>query len=133
VIPEGLATKKAFPNYQKVIVIFWYFSMKFCPEVSDTNLSENVLSEMENRKMDTWRPSSSASCPASAWLKKGDRGHRNLKTRTSTYVLQILFGGKTPCKKLADLHPRQGNLIQRTVFSGLQNTLFTSQNRVEIS
>jgi hypothetical protein len=37
-------------------------------------------------------------------------------------VLQIFFWGRTPCKKWADLHPRQGNLLQRNNFSaGLQN------------
>jgi hypothetical protein len=28
-----------------------------------------------------------------------------------------VFGERTPCKKLADLHPRQGNLLQRKNFS----------------
>jgi hypothetical protein len=28
-----------------------------------------------------------------------------------------IFGEKTPCKKLADLHPRQGNSLQRYHFS----------------
>jgi hypothetical protein len=40
---------------------------------------------------------------------------------------------KTPCKKLADLHPRQGNLLQRYHFQGSAKPLFTWQNRVEIS
>jgi hypothetical protein len=50
--------------------------------------------------------------------------HRNLKTRTITLaqVMQIFFGERTPCKRLADLHPRQGNLLQREqFFIGLQN------------
>jgi hypothetical protein len=33
-----------------------------------------------------------------------------------------MFWGKNPCKKLADLHPRQGNSLQKEpFFSGLQN------------
>jgi hypothetical protein len=39
-------------------------------------------------------------------------------------VQQIIFWERTPCKKLADLHPWQGNLLQRNNFSavsGLQN------------
>jgi hypothetical protein len=42
-------------------------------------------------------------------------------------VFANIFGERTPCKKSADLHPRQGNLFQRNNFS------FTSQNRVETS
>jgi hypothetical protein len=42
-----------------------------------------------------------------------------------------LFGKRTPCKKSADLHPRQGNLLQRNNFSVAYKT--SSQNRVEIS
>jgi hypothetical protein len=48
-------------------------------------------------------------------------------------VLQIFFRERTPCKKLADLHPRQGNLLQKKIFQGSTNPLLTSQNRVEIS
>jgi hypothetical protein len=29
-------------------------------------------------------------------------------------VLQYILGERTPCKKLADLHPRHGNLLQRS-------------------
>jgi hypothetical protein len=36
-------------------------------------------------------------------------------------VLQIFFG-KEPCKKSADLHPRQGNLLQRNNFSVVYKT-----------
>jgi hypothetical protein len=33
-----------------------------------------------------------------------------------------IFGERTPCKKLADLHPRQGNLLQRNNFSAVYKT-----------
>jgi hypothetical protein len=36
-------------------------------------------------------------------------------------VLQT-FLVKKPCKKAADLHPRQGNLLQRNIFTGLSKT-----------
>jgi hypothetical protein len=45
--------------------------------------------------------------------------HRILRSRTK-YVgtgLANIFGERTPCKKLADLHPRHGNLLQRNKFS----------------
>jgi hypothetical protein len=32
------------------------------------------------------------------------------------------FGRKKTCKKSADLHPRQGNLQQRNIFTGLSKT-----------
>jgi hypothetical protein len=47
-----------------------------------------------------------------------------------------------PCKyfrenntllKMADLHPRQGNLLLNIFFQGSTKPLFSSQNRVEIS
>jgi hypothetical protein len=42
------------------------------------------------------------------------------------------FWHKKPCKKAADLHPRQGNLLQRNIFTGLNETsLFKTQNRLE--
>jgi hypothetical protein len=33
-----------------------------------------------------------------------------------------VFGERTPLKKLADLHPRQGNLLQRNKFLGVYKT-----------
>jgi hypothetical protein len=30
-----------------------------------------------------------------------------------------LFGKKTPCKKNAPLHPKQGNLLHRNTFTGV--------------
>jgi hypothetical protein len=44
--------------------------------------------------------------------------HRNLRSRTSmlAQALQIFWGKETPCKKLADLHPRQGNLLEKEHF-----------------
>jgi hypothetical protein len=38
---------------------------------------------------------------------------------------------KKPCKKSADLQPRQGNLLHRNIFTGLNN-LFITQNRLQI-
>jgi hypothetical protein len=32
------------------------------------------------------------------------------------------FLGKTPCKKSAELHPSQGNLLQRNIFSMVYKT-----------
>jgi hypothetical protein len=39
------------------------------------------------------------------------------------------LGERTPCKKLADLRPRQGNLLQRNYFSAVYKTSlhFTKQ------
>jgi hypothetical protein len=37
-------------------------------------------------------------------------------------LVQQTFLEKNPCKKSADLHPRQGNLIQRNIFTGLSKT-----------
>jgi hypothetical protein len=34
------------------------------------------------------------------------------------------FGRKKPCKKSAALHPRQGNLLERNIFTGLLELLF---------
>jgi hypothetical protein len=34
------------------------------------------------------------------------------------------FGQKKYCKKSADLHPRQGNLLHRNIFTGLNKTSF---------
>jgi hypothetical protein len=49
--------------------------------------------------------------------------HRNLKYRTSM-LAQVLqkFWAKKPCKKSADLHPRQGNLLHWNIFTGLNET-----------
>jgi hypothetical protein len=43
-------------------------------------------------------------------------------TSTLALVLQIFFGETTPCKKSADLHLRQANLLQRNNFSGVCKT-----------
>jgi hypothetical protein len=45
---------------------------------------------------------------------------RNLGSRTSmlAQVLQILYG-----KEHLDLHPKQGNLLQRNIFTGLKQNL----------
>jgi hypothetical protein len=60
--------------------------------------------------------------------------HRNLSTRTSMYALvQQTFLAKNPCKKSADLHPRQGNLLQRNILQGSMKPLFTKQNSLETS
>jgi hypothetical protein len=52
------------------------------------------------------------------WETEGEK-HGNLRTRTRmlAQVLKRFFGERTPCKKLADLHLRQGNLLQRNKFS----------------
>jgi hypothetical protein len=33
-----------------------------------------------------------------------------------------IFGERTPRKILADLHPREGNLLQRNIFTGVYKT-----------
>jgi hypothetical protein len=43
------------------------------------------------------------------------------------------FGERTPCKEWADLHPGQGNLLQKECFQRFSKPVLTSQNRVEIS
>jgi hypothetical protein len=49
-------------------------------------------------------------------------------------LLLQTFWAKKPCKKHADLHPRQGNLLRWKIFlQGSTEPLFTSQNRVETS
>jgi hypothetical protein len=37
-------------------------------------------------------------------------------------LVQQTFLAKKPCKKSADLCPRQGNLPQRNIFTGLNQT-----------
>jgi hypothetical protein len=34
-------------------------------------------------------------------------------------MVQQTFLAKKPCEKSADLHPRQGNLLQSNIFAGL--------------
>jgi hypothetical protein len=58
--------------------------------------------------------------------------HRNLRNGTTIEILELqqvcwhrfceYFWGKTPCKKSADLHPRQGNYYQRNHFSAVYKT-----------
>jgi hypothetical protein len=50
--------------------------------------------------------------------------HRNLSTRTHIFelLLQTFWAKKNPCKKSADLHPRQGNLLHWNIFTGLNET-----------
>jgi hypothetical protein len=53
------------------------------------------------------------------------KNHRNLTFRIYKYVgagLANIFGERTPCEKLADLYPRQGNLLQRNIFSAVYKT-----------
>jgi hypothetical protein len=53
-------------------------------------------------------------------------GHRNLSTGTSMFALvQQTFLVKKPCKKSDDLHPRQGNLLQRNIFTGINSVYNT--------
>jgi hypothetical protein len=61
--------------------------------------------------------------------------HRNLSTRTRMLALvQQTLLAKKPSKMSAHLHPRQGNLLQRNIFTELNKTsLFTTQNRLETS
>jgi hypothetical protein len=49
---------------------------------------------------------------------------RNLSTRTRMFemLLQTFWAKKTPCKKSADLHPRQGNLLHWNIVTGLSKT-----------
>jgi hypothetical protein len=51
--------------------------------------------------------------------------HRNLRTRTSKFALvqQTFLAKKNPCKKSADLHPIQGNLLQKEHFYRAQQNL----------
>jgi hypothetical protein len=37
-------------------------------------------------------------------------------------ALANILGEKKPCKNSADLHPRQGNLLQWNIFTGLNKT-----------
>jgi hypothetical protein len=46
-------------------------------------------------------------------------------------LVRKTFLAKKACKKSADLHPRQGNLLQRHIFTGLNKPLLTAQNRLE--
>jgi hypothetical protein len=49
--------------------------------------------------------------------------HRNLGTRMRMFELLLqTFWAKKPCKKSADLHPRQGNLLYWNIFKGLNKT-----------
>jgi hypothetical protein len=50
--------------------------------------------------------------------------HRNLSTRTCMFelLLQTFWAKKKSCKKSADLHPRQGNLLLWNIFTGLNKT-----------
>jgi hypothetical protein len=67
------------------------------------------------RRIKFWRES--------ARVTKSTPNHRNLCTRRSMFALvQKTFWRKKPCKKSADLHPRQGNLLQRNIFTGLNQT-----------
>jgi hypothetical protein len=60
---------------------------------------------------------------------KSSLRHRNLSTRTTIFALvQQAYLAKKPCKKSADLHPRQGNILQRNILKGLTKPLFTTQN-----
>jgi hypothetical protein len=50
---------------------------------------------------------------------------RNIITRASVFALALQhFLGKTPCKKLANLHPRHGNNFKE---QGSKKPLFTAQ------
>jgi hypothetical protein len=44
-------------------------------------------------------------------------------------LLQTFWANKNPCKKSANLHPRQGNLLHWNIFTGLNKTSlhFTKQ------
>jgi hypothetical protein len=56
-------------------------------------------------------------------LQEAGFAHRNLSTRTRMFELLLqTFWAKNPCKKPADLHPRQGNLLHRNIFTGLNKT-----------
>jgi hypothetical protein len=46
-------------------------------------------------------------------------------------VQQTFLAKKSPGKKSADLHPRQGNLLHRNILQGSTKPLFTTQNRLE--
>jgi hypothetical protein len=51
--------------------------------------------------------------------------HRNLRSTKNKYVgtgLANILEERTPCKKSADLHPTQGNLLQRNNFSAVYKT-----------
>jgi hypothetical protein len=46
-------------------------------------------------------------------------------------LVQQTFLAKKPCKKSADLHPRQGNLLQRNIFTGLSKASPSNSKWVE--
>jgi hypothetical protein len=48
----------------------------------------------------------------------------NIDPRTSRFALvrKTFLGEKKPYKKSADLHPRQGDFLQRNIFTGLNKT-----------
>jgi hypothetical protein len=50
--------------------------------------------------------------------------HGNLRNKTSMFANGPvnIFGERTPRKILADLHPREGNLLQRNIFTGVYKT-----------
>jgi hypothetical protein len=50
----------------------------------------------------------------------------NPTTFERTNIGQIVFVSKNPCKKSADLHPRQGNLLQRNFLQGSTKPLLTT-------
>jgi hypothetical protein len=45
-------------------------------------------------------------------------------------LVQQTFLAKNPCKKSADLHPGQGNLLQRNIFAGLNKTSPYIQHKI---
>jgi hypothetical protein len=45
-------------------------------------------------------------------------------------LVQQTFMAKKPCIKSADLHPKQGNLPQRNIFTGLDKTFPSNTKKV---
>jgi hypothetical protein len=114
---------------------FKYFGFRICPQHSTAELYTVVPYEVIDSD---WRPGADrvALTPdnmklLSAWvssrINRREENHRNLRTRTSMLAQALqFFWERTPGKKVADLHPRQGNILQRNNFSGVYETFLYS-------
>jgi hypothetical protein len=62
------------------------------------------------------------------------RSHRNLRTGTCVFApAQQIFGGKTPCKKSANLPLDKVIYFKVAIFQGSTKPLFTTQTWAESS
>jgi hypothetical protein len=83
-----------------------------------------VLTSVTRRCMVRMHESRFSEICRQSFMKRTDKNHRNLSTRTRMFelLLQTLLA-KNPCKKSADVHPRQGNLLHWNIFTGLYKNL----------